>query len=373
MVAADGCSTLEATGGSAVARKDLIDARTAQLISGFGRYVKVYDDRVPFTGEQLTAHRATIALRHQAGSVRAAAENERFVASLRQTLLAWVLTIDAPDLPNDLPDQLWQLIDSLGVVENKAKLVAGTKTLHHLVPDLVPPMDREWTGLFFRFHLPEWQDPQGQRRILGIACTQFATVARRVRPGEYATGQRWRTSRTKILDNALIGFCKADLGSQPQPAEEAANQVSFDVPGYPPAKDSGTSIFNAAHRHGPRVHSLLEAAQQASAAQEFTAIAHGRVGLDVVLHTPAGQKRSDAINYLGGIADVLEHKELRSDLEHLGALASMWLYRNDSQITETSYREIAADEAGYTVTVRSISGWPVSRPAPPTSPASPKP
>ncbi|MDQ2873642.1 MAG: hypothetical protein M3Y33_01980 [Actinomycetota bacterium] len=369
-----------------MARKDLIDARTAQLISGFGRYVKVYDDRVPFTGEQLTAHRATIALRHQAGSVRAAAEDERFVASLRQTLLAWgigrrasrlvpedqfaaalraavpriepleALTIDAPDLPNDLPDQLWQLIDSLGVVENKAKLVAGTKTLHHLVPDLVPPMDREWTGLFFRFHLPEWQDPQGQRRILGIACTQFATVARRVRPGEYATGQRWRTSRTKILDNALIGFCKAELGSQPQPAEEAANQVSFDVPGYPPAKDSGTSIFNAAHRHGPRVHSLLEAAQQASAAQEFTAIAHGRVGLDVVLHTPAGQKRSDAINYLGGIADVLEHKELRSDLEHLGALASMWLYRNDSQITETSYREIAADEAGYTVTVRSISG-----------------
>jgi hypothetical protein len=70
------------------------------------------------------------------------------------------LTIDGTALPSDLAGALAQLIGSLGVVTNKAKLVAGTKTLHHLLPDLVPPMDRAWTGLFFQFHLPEWQDPR---------------------------------------------------------------------------------------------------------------------------------------------------------------------------------------------------------------------
>jgi hypothetical protein len=30
-----------------VARQDLIDARVAKLIDGFGRYVRAYDDGVP--------------------------------------------------------------------------------------------------------------------------------------------------------------------------------------------------------------------------------------------------------------------------------------------------------------------------------------
>jgi hypothetical protein len=63
----------------------------------------------------------------------------------------------------DAADRLGQVIESLGVVENKAKLVAGTKALHHLLPDLVMPMDRAWAGKFFQLHPPEWQDPASQR------------------------------------------------------------------------------------------------------------------------------------------------------------------------------------------------------------------
>ncbi len=119
------------------------------------------------------------------------------------------LTIDASDLPGDVTETLAQLIGSLGVVANKAKLVAGTKTLHHLLPDLVPPMDRAYTGLFFQFHLPEWQDARSQRRICELAYSHFASVAQQVCPQRYVTGTGWRTTRTKIIDNALIGFCKA--------------------------------------------------------------------------------------------------------------------------------------------------------------------
>ncbi|MDA8045972.1 MAG: hypothetical protein M0Z30_12165 [Actinomycetota bacterium] len=118
------------------------------------------------------------------------------------------LRIDDPDLPADLSEQLWHVIRSLGVVENEAKLVAGTKTLHHLLPGLVVPMDRAWTGFrFFDLQDSEWQQDANQRRIFPWMYGHFMHIAQQVQPEQYGTGERWRTSRSKILDNALIGFC----------------------------------------------------------------------------------------------------------------------------------------------------------------------
>jgi hypothetical protein len=370
-------------------RKDLIETRVAKLIQDFGGYVQAYDDIVPFTGEQLTAHRRTVELRRQAGSVNAAIGSTEFIASLERTLQAWgigrrasrlvssaefaaalrrtaprlapmeSLAIDAEDLPQDIASQLWPIIDSLGVITNKAKIVAGTKTLHHLLPNLMPPMDRAWTGKFFRFHLPEWQDPSSQRRIFGVAFNHIAGVARSARPAQYVTGEGWRTSRTKILDNALIGFCKAELDGSPA-ADDTLNQVSLEVHGYPPPKNEALSMLGAGHTHAPRVRLLLDAAQQACAAQGFIPIAEGRVSLEVVVKAPRGQNPADATNYLGGIADVLESKAHRGQLDHLGDLASVWLYRNDRQIKEIAFREDEAGDVGYTVTVRQLPEQPVT-------------
>ena len=55
-----------------MARTDLIEERVTKLTNDFGRYVRVYDEEVSFTTEQLAAHRRCIALRKQAGTVRAA-------------------------------------------------------------------------------------------------------------------------------------------------------------------------------------------------------------------------------------------------------------------------------------------------------------
>jgi hypothetical protein len=176
-------------------RDDLIKARVAKLTSGFEHYMQVYDDQVSFTSKQLAAHRSCLTLREEAGSVAAAVRDDQFVRALRQTLRAWQvgvrggrlvpdgefagalraalprlealegLTIDAADLSAAVPEQLWRLVESLGVVENKAKIVAGMKALHHLLPDLVVPMDRAWTGKFFQLHPPEWQESASQRQI----------------------------------------------------------------------------------------------------------------------------------------------------------------------------------------------------------------
>jgi hypothetical protein len=368
-----------------VARTDLIRERAAKLSGNFGRYVRIYDERVSFTTEQLAAHRSCIAARTEAGTVRAAVGDALFLQELRRTLRAWgigvrasrlvseepfaaalvaalpmlealePLAIDGDDLPPDIAEWLWMVIEDLGVVENIAKIVAGTKTLHHLLPDLVVPMDREWTGRFFHFHLPEWQNPESQRKIFVLAYDQFVALAQQVRLGQYVTGDAWRTSRTKVLDNALIGFCKAELSDKPALRDDVTDQVSFEVAGFPPPKgEEAISMLSAGHGHAPRVRLLLEAARHALEEQEFAPIQDGPVGLDVVLFCPAGRNPADATNYLGGIADVLEEKSHRGPLDHLDALAQVWLYGNDRQVKQVSYREVAADQVSYTVTVRSI-------------------
>lgn len=367
-----------------MARSDLIDARIAKLTSGFGLYVQAYDERVSFTSTQLAAHRACLALRRETGSLAAAVHDERFVRALREMLRAWKVgiragrlvpeeafgaalraalprlealedqAIDAVDLPEDVGDHLFALVESLGIVENKAKIVAGTKALHHLLPDLVVPMDRKWTGRFFQFHLPEWQDPHAQRRIFGLAYRHFVQVARQVQPQQYVTGQGWRTCRTKIVDNALIGFCKVELGGESS-VEVSGNRVTIEVEGDPPAKDGSNSIFKAGHTRGPFVRALLVAARRALEERpDFVPIESGPVGMDVVVYAPPGKVRGDATNYLGGIADVLEQKNGRVAIEHLGELTQVWVYGNDRQLKQVSYKEVAADRIGYRVVVWSL-------------------
>lgn len=83
-----------------------------------------------------------------------------FASALRRnapeiTALEGVIIGDAQLDMGVVSDRLWRLIDTLGTVENDAKLVAGTKALHHLLPNLVVPIDREFTGSFFGWHRPE--------------------------------------------------------------------------------------------------------------------------------------------------------------------------------------------------------------------------
>lgn len=388
--------------GATVARKDIVAARVRALIADFDRYLTVYDEQPVFRPDQLAARRHTIELRRQAGTAATAAANPAFAASLHRTLQAWGigvrrsvlvpepafatalaaassalakldgLRIDDPALPGGTADRIWALIRGLGVVENQAKTVAGTKTLHHLLPDLVPPMDREWTGRFFAYQPQRFQSRQ--QALFGQMHATFQEIATQVDLPMRVNGLGWRTSTTKLLDNAVIGYCRAELADPSDIAEPgiAATGVAaldpissaqgdgvlltFRVNGhFPPAKNTATSMLSGSHPDAARVRALLAAAQAAVAAHpEFTPISEGRVGLEVMLTPPSGREAWDATNYLGGIADVLEDKVRRgAAVEHLGDLVGVWLYRTDRQIKQVAYRETPHDPAGhgYQVTV----------------------
>ncbi|ALG12058.1 hypothetical protein AOZ06_38950 [Kibdelosporangium phytohabitans] len=355
-----------------------VENRVDLLVEEFDSYVDSFDRDPNLALAQRATHGVTLELRRSADCVRDAIANPQFTSALRETLLSWGLgkrrsrlapmrdfaaglhaatpaiaalephRIDDVALPADMASRIWQVVETLQVTDNQAKIVAGTKTLHHLLPDLVPPMDRAWTGRFFRVRDPAWQVRQGH--AFQRLYDHFVDIARRTNPERYVTGVGWRTSCTKIIDNAIIAYCKGERPGN----HTRGRRISFRVLGLPPAKSEAQSLLAPGHPHAARVQRLLEAARAAVDEQGFTPITAGRVGLDLVVRPAPGTRTSDATNYLGGVGDVLEDKAVRGTLGHLGTSATVWLYRNDCQIKQISYHEAVNHLTSYTVTVQAL-------------------
>lgn len=94
---------------------------------------------------------------------------------------------------------VWNSIEAVAAIA--AGIVAGIRT------DLVPPMDCAYTAPFFGWA----QRLQGREaEFFEIAFRAYADMAERTNPATYA-GQGWNTSLTKVLDNAVVGYCKVHL------------------------------------------------------------------------------------------------------------------------------------------------------------------
>lgn len=223
--------------GSMAARAAEVAGRLAGVTRDFAGCVESYDRQVPFQRSgQYEWHRMTIEARLRCGGARRALEDEAFgrllygtlqrwgigrrasvlvpLAEFRQRLLDQAAPISAledariDDEALDVPvvcERIWRVIENLGIVRNRSLIVPGTKTLHHVLPGLVPPMDRAWTGAFFLWSAAAPQNAQAA--TFARTFTGLAQVARAVEPARYV-GQGWRTSRSKVLDNAVIGYCK---------------------------------------------------------------------------------------------------------------------------------------------------------------------
>lgn len=218
--------------------------RLRRLTSEFSRYLSLYDEGTPFTRSgQLEHHEATLRrLGELSGDPLAAVDDERFVRSLYATLKAWGIgvrgsrlrppaefaaslqaekerlaalrasTIADQDLFARGADQrVWELIEELDIVESDAKLVALTKTLHHLLPRLVVPIDRLYTGRFFGWSPAAMQ--YQQRPLFFEAFAAFNQLAMSV-DLEAHVGTGWRSAPSKLIDNAIVAFCKAELSGQ---------------------------------------------------------------------------------------------------------------------------------------------------------------
>jgi hypothetical protein len=108
------------------------------------------------------------------------------------------------------------VIAALKVSTSQTQIVAGSKFLHHVLPDLVPPIDRQYT---FRFFTGQKAVPSDRAAFLdwfprlaaiGAACRDPIQDAI-TRGGFMATGQ------AKVIDNAIMGYMQ-----QPRPRPSGA-------------------------------------------------------------------------------------------------------------------------------------------------------
>lgn len=128
-----------------------------------------------------------------------------------------------------------------------------------------------------------------------------------------------------------------------------SHAISFEVDGRPPAKSGPPSVLAARNPHTPRVLDLLRAAREEAQRRGFQGFGSVPIGLELRVACPRDLGRSDATNYLGGVGDVLDEKARRSNLDHLGDLASFGLYDDDRQIEEVHFRWESSESPSYTV------------------------
>ncbi len=232
------------------ARKvEIMKERVNNLNENFEHYIGVFDDAEKFSGPSLYFHFRTLERARDLGSLEAVLNDELFLEYLYATLASWGLhrmgktstkLVDfrvlrecisscSPDLielgkyellnisENQLDEvnqRLGDLISKIKISISKTQLVAGSKAIHHILPELVPPIDRRYIIQFFygrRGTNPN--KPTGcDRRVFKEMYPIFHYIGQNNKEEiEGFKGQGFHTSSTKVIDNAIIGFVIENL------------------------------------------------------------------------------------------------------------------------------------------------------------------
>jgi len=122
--------------------------------------------------------------------------------------------------PGKIDAKGWALLEDIfhgiNVMESGTSLVGNSKVMHHMMPDIVPPIDREYTLRYLRGNTNirndldhEWQIMKGiiADFFIVIAChEEFGLMA-----GKWMANKDkhpWDTSVLKVVDNLVIGSKK---------------------------------------------------------------------------------------------------------------------------------------------------------------------
>lgn len=226
-------------------RTQRIQDRVEDLVSGFGDYLKAFEANVGFGGPSVYFHRRTLEVLRSHGSPARAVQEESFLEYLYAMLCSWgmhrlgrggpklvefdvfrnsLISVaeDVADLSGlriediteerlqHVTDRVWRMMERLRVGVGETKIVVNSKTLHHLVPELVPPIDRTYTLMFL---YDSMQPTGGDESLFREIYPSFWEIATRrketILTAVSASRTPMDTSVTKVIDNAIIGFGRA--------------------------------------------------------------------------------------------------------------------------------------------------------------------
>jgi hypothetical protein len=150
-----------------------------------------------------------------------------FQTSLR---LVWPIALQLRDKePRSLTESDWnslkKIFSEIRCMASGTSLVGNSKVMAHLLPKLIPPVDRQYTLKFLFRHgqitngiEAEWE------KLLEILNGFFYPIAQsplfQHKAGEWLTQSdrfKWDTSALKIVDNLVIGLSKTIRGEQVAP------------------------------------------------------------------------------------------------------------------------------------------------------------
>jgi hypothetical protein len=197
--------------------------RVEKLIANFAAYVAAFETSEAFPGPSLYFHLRAIERRRQHGTVASLLEDIQFLEYAYAVLPAWGMHRMGPQaakvgdftaiitaLRQQAPalQDLWphhRALPRNGQASSRDRVAGHRKMLHHLLPDLIPPIDRQYTFSFFT----------GQKMVASDHAAfldwfpQFATIGARCQaPIRDALGREgfMATGEAKVIDNAIMGF-----------------------------------------------------------------------------------------------------------------------------------------------------------------------
>lgn len=125
-------------------------------------------------------------------------------------------------IPNTLDEAKWELLEGIfkkiQVMRTGTHLVGNSKVMHHLLPNVIPPIDREYTLSFLRNDTNITNDINWEWALMKELISEFFIPAFSNQSFQHlASGWLrqqnefpWDTSPMKILDNLIIGAKKVN-------------------------------------------------------------------------------------------------------------------------------------------------------------------
>lgn len=219
------------------------DARIAELIADFPRHVAAFEASQAFPGPSLYFHNRAVERRRRHDTAHDAMSDELLLEYIYAVLPAWgmhrlgkqaakvgdftqivtalrsqqavleelwplrITELSQADA-RQVAELAWQVIAAARVSTSRTQIVAGSKWLHHLLPDLIPPIDRQYT---FSFFTGGRTVVHGGRQAFLDLLPLFAQIgaARKLEiQATITSGGFMATSEAKVIDNAIMGYMR---------------------------------------------------------------------------------------------------------------------------------------------------------------------
>jgi len=218
--------------------------RVDLLIEQFDTYIMVFNQSNLFTGPSIYFHTKTLEILRRHNKLSDVLLDDLFFDYLYATLTSWGLhrmgpgftklaelkdikesfrklkdqisTLEYLEITNiqegdifSVTSALWKILSNIKISISQTKIVANSKALHHILPELMPPIDREYTLRFFYNHTTLNQDDEIVFKEIYPYFHKIASVCKN-KIMSYI-GEGMNTSQTKVVDNAIVGFVLKEL------------------------------------------------------------------------------------------------------------------------------------------------------------------